>query len=306
MEQSHQENESQLSLFAASILVAAIIFSATWIYAASLKHRITSTISTPSPTSSTNPVAMPSDITPDNSTVLPIRWGDLGVQLINTGVVDEKAFIALYDGRGGLSPADKKLLTDTNNGQIVMTQENAGVLLNLLWGFGLANKNPILEQGPMSDPKYGGADKFASTGGWTISKGNPMDHYSHHAFVTLTPAQQSLVERVSKNIYRPCCNNSTYFPDCNHGMAMLGLLELMAANNVSEQEMYRIALQVNAYWFPGTYQTIDQYFKSEGIAWDSVDPKEILGAQYSSASGFQKIKNALPAQKQQSGAGCGV
>ena len=30
--------------------------------------------------------------------------------------------------------------------------------------------------------------------------------------------------KIAKGIYRPCCNNSTYFPDCNHGMAMLGLL----------------------------------------------------------------------------------
>ena len=59
-----------------------------------------------------------------------------------------------------------------------------------------------------------------------------MNHYSMHRFIVLTPEQQALVEKVSKGIYRPCCGNSVYFPDCNHGMAMLGLLELMASQGV--------------------------------------------------------------------------
>ena len=38
-----------------------------------------------------------------------------------------------------------------------------------------------------------------------------------------------IVEEIAGNIYRPCCGNSTAFPDCNHGMAMLGLIELMVS-----------------------------------------------------------------------------
>ncbi len=122
--------------------------------------------------------------------------------------------------------------------------------LNVLWAFGLANKNEILEYGPMMDPQYGGAGGFASTGGWTLATGNPMDHYSHHAMLTLTPEQKQRVERTSKNIFRPCCKNSTYFPDCNHGMAMLGALEIMASQGASERDMYRVADQLNKQWFP--------------------------------------------------------
>ena len=144
----------------------------------------------------------------------------------------------------------KKLLYGKNNGHVAITAENSGMMLNMLWAFGLANKNPILENGPMMDPRYGGAENFASTGGWTLAKGNTMNHYSMHQFVTLTPEQQILVERVAKNIFRPCCKNSTYFPDCNHGMAMLGLLELMASQGATETDMYRISGEVNALWFP--------------------------------------------------------
>ncbi|MBI2406221.1 MAG: hypothetical protein HYV25_01400, partial [Candidatus Harrisonbacteria bacterium] len=98
-----------------------------------------------------------------------------------------------------------------------------------------------------------------------------------------------MVERVAKGIYRPCCGNSTYFPDCNHGMAMLGLLELMAAQGVSESDMYRAALAVNSFWFPDTYLTIATYMQHRGTAWKNVDPKDALGADFSSATGYRRV-----------------
>src|SRR3990167_7667138 len=235
-----------------------------------------------------------------------LDWGNLGEQMIRAGVIDMEKFESLYSRRGGLSPADKKLLYGNDNGDITITAENSGVMLNMLWAFGLANKNPILENGPMMDPKYGGAGNFASTGGWNLAKGNAMKHYSMHQFVTLTEEQQTLVERVSKNIYRPCCVNSTYFPDCNHGMAMLGLLELMASQGVSESDMYRVALIVNSYWFPDTYLTIAKYFQNRGINWENVDPKEILSSAYSSASGYQQVLSEVEPIQPQSGGGCDV
>lgn len=178
--------------------------------------------------------------------------------------------------------------------------------LNLLWALGLSNKNAILEQGPMADPRYGDPGRFASTGGWTLARGNTMDHYSKHSFVMLTEKQQELVERVSKNIYRPCCNNSTYFPDCNHGMAMLGLLELMASQGASEEEMYKVALQVNSYWFPDTYITIATYMKSKGVDWNAADSKEVLGYNYSSAVGYRQILNQVIVPEKRSDNSCSV
>ena len=97
-----------------------------------------------------------------------------------------------------------------------------------------------------------------------------------HKFIILTPEQQTLVEKVAKNIYRPCCDNSTYFPDCNHGMAMLGLLELMASRGVSEADMYKFTLEVNTLWFPSQYAAIKTLFVSKNIDWNTVDPKKIL------------------------------
>ncbi len=250
-------------------------------------------------------------ITPQNAVVLdgavlPVVWGDLGKKLVEKGVIDLEKFESLYASRGGNPEELRELLTASNNGKLEITQENSGELLNLLWAFGLGNKNEILEKGEMQDPRYGGAGRFASTGGWSLAQGDAMQHYSKYEFVKLTSDQQALVERVSKNIYRPCCGNSTHFPDCNHGMAMLGLLELMAAEGVSEKEMYEVALQVNSYWFPDTYLTIAKYLETKGLDFGKADPKELLGADYSSGQGYQRILREVEPVPSGSGSSCGV
>lgn len=246
-------------------------------------------------------------VIPQDGVVLPARWGDLGAKMTSVGVIDKAKFEEMYAGRGGLSEEERKLLEGLDNGYLKITPENSGFILNLLWALGLGNKNEILDNGPMTDKKYGGAGRFASTGGWTLSKGDAMNHYSKHRFMILTSEQQALVEKVSKGIYRPCCGNSVYFPDCNHGMAMLGLLELMASQGVSEEEMYKAALAVNSYWFPDTYLTIAKYLKSQGKDWNQAVPKEILSYDYSSGPGYQKLLEKIENPEIKSGGGgCSV
>lgn len=246
------------------------------------------------------------DVTPSEGVVLPVTWGDLGVRLVESGAIDAEKFKAIYESRGQFTEEEKQLLLGQNNGKLKITKENSGYILNLLWALGLANSNPILDSGEMVNPTYGGAGNFASTGGWTIAVGNAMNHYSKHALITLTSEQQALVDKVSRNIYRPCCGNSTHFPDCNHGMAMLGFLELLASQGVSEKDMYNTALTLNSYWFPSTYMTILEYMKMKGITWSETTPQEILGANYSSGQGFAKISSQVPQSVQNSGGGCGV
>ncbi len=246
-------------------------------------------------------------VLPQDGVELPAKWGDFGKQLVDSGAIDKAAFEALYAGRGGMSSEEQQLLYGADNGNLRITARNADFLLNTLWAFGLANKNSILDEGEMQDPQYGGAGGFASTGGWTLAEGDAMDHYSMHGFLELTPEQQKRVDEVSRNIYRPCCGNSVHFPDCNHGMAMLGLLELMAASGTSEEDMYRYALAVNSFWFPETYLTIAKYLDGYGKPWESVPPKDILGYNFSSAAGYQQIVSAVaPVERPQGGGGCGV
>ena len=285
-----------------SILLASLIIAGSLFYVTNK--------GTPSSTKEEAKVsALEQKVIPSKGVTLNVKWGDLGVKLTESGAIDADKFKAIYEQRGQLTDEEKNLLVGINNGKIKITSENSGYLLNLFWALGLANKNEILEKGEMMDPKYGGAGNFASTGGWTLAKGNAMDHYSKHIFFTLTADQQALVDKVSLGIYRPCCGNSVHFPDCNHGMAMLGLLELMASQGASEQEMWNTALTVNSYWFPDTYITIATYMQNKGIDWKDVNPQEMLGAEYSSSQGYANISAQVtqPAQSEQGGgSGCDV
>ena len=296
-----------------SIIAAAVLISASWIYARGDK-------TTAPPADQT--AAAVETILPSEGVVLPIKWGDLGKRLTDLGVIDQNKFEQILAGRGELTDEVKGLLYGSGNGsttlttgdstalaagdKITMTRQNAGILLNLFWALGLANKNEILTAGPMAE--YGNTGEFASTGGWTLARGNAMNHYSMHQLIDLTPEQQKIVEEISKNIYRPCCNNPTHFPDCNHGMAMLGLIELMASQGASKEEIYKTALVVNSYWFPDQYLTIAQYLKSKNIDWSKVSPDKILGSSLSSAGGFARIKAEIttPREQQNQGGGCGV
>lgn len=238
----------------------------------------------------------------DKDLELSAEWGDLGVRMIESGIIDIDQFEALYETRGGLSDEQKALLYNDDNGNLTINSENAGYLLNLFWALGLANQSSVLDVGTIQD--YDDAGRFASTGGWRLAQSGTMDHFSQHSLVKLSPKQQALVEEVAMNIYRPCCNNSTYFPDCNHGMAMLGFLQLIASQGASEEEMYQQALQVNTYWFPSNYLNIAQYFQEQGIEWKDVDPKEILSASYSSSSGYSEILSSIQPNSTGGGGGC--
>ncbi len=246
-------------------------------------------------------------VLPPDGVEIPVVWDDTGAWLVKAGVIDPQKFEALYAGRGGLDEEERRLLYEKGNGTLRIDAKNAGFLLNMLWALGLGQKDSILEDGPMRDPRYGGAERFASTGGWSLAKGDAMTHYGKHRFMpALTAEQQALVEEVSKNVFRPCCDNSTYFPDCNHGMAMLGLLELMASQGATDDQMYRTALQVNAYWFPSQYLTVAKAFKKRGIEWKDVDPKEALSASYSSSSGYGAVAQDVGPAQYGSGQGCGA
>ena len=241
----------------------------------------------------------------DGGAVLNIKWGDLGKKLVEKGVIDMDKMEELYAGRGGLDDFEKSLLDGGNNGEITINERNAPFILNMFWAFGLANTSSALNEGPMHD--YSDTGNFASTGGWTLSKGDAMNHYGKYNFLNLTEDQEMLVNEVAMNIYRPCCNNSTYFPDCNHGMAMLGFLELLAANGAGADEMYEQALLLNSYWFPDTYVNLAKFFyEKDGIAWQDVDAKTALGVDYSSSSGYRQVLATIEPELSKGGGSCGV
>jgi len=299
-EKSVEMKKENPYILPAAIVVAAIIISGSWLYN-TRNPRIVQENNSKDDTASIVDRVLPAE-----GVVLPASWGDMGAKLVSVGAIDGEKFRGLYTQRGAFTDEQERLLSGQTDDRLTITRENASYLLNLFWALGLASNNPILDTGEMMTATNGNAGGMASTGGWTMAVGDPMDHYSAHKFFSLTPEQQSLVDKVSRGIYRPCCGNSTHFPDCNHGMAMLGLLELMASQGATEKEMWDAALAVNSYWFPDTYVTIATYMKQKGIEWNNVNPEQMLSADFSSASGYATIASQVTQPQQRGGGGCSV
>lgn len=243
-----------------------------------------------------------------------ISLGDAIVQLVNNGVIDKQKFEDIYKERGGLPKELQDALTSPSNNKIILTQANSTLYVNLLWPLGLSNYMSTNIDSPIN--ANGGKDlnNFASTGGWNLGKEqNGGAYFNKFKIVKLTPEQEALVIKLAKAIYRPCCDNSTFFQDCNHGSALLGLLELGASQGLSEDQLYKEALVFNSFWFPDNYIQTALYFKvKKNTDWDKVNPKEILSYRYSALSQWSKnvaepvakIPDLIP--KQQGGGSCGT
>lgn len=222
---------------------------------------------------------------------LNVTYGDIGPALISRGAVDYERFESLFEQVGNpLTDEQRKILRSGSDGQITIDKGNARFLLNFFWAFGLSNRNPILEQGAMAEFSQGDVGRLASTGGWTLGRTTGSDLYSAFEILSLTPEQQRLAERVASQVYRPCCNNNAAFPDCNHGMAMLGLLELMAAQGATESEMLEAAKQINGFWFPNQMLHVAMFFEA-AQGWDFAEiPGEMaVGPAVFSGSGHQNL-----------------
>jgi len=257
--------------------------------------------------------ALIEEVNPEQGFTLPVSYGDLGPALVKSGAIDYKKLAAVYvQGGDPLTPSQIEILKQGSTEPIVITSANAHFLLNFFWAVGLANQNSILTAGPITTYSEGRVEQFASTGGWTLGSKPVKELFASTKLIELTPEQQARVEEVAGEVYRPCCDNPTLFPDCNHGMAMLGLLELMASKGASIDEMLTAAKDVNAFWFP--QQTLETaiYLKvTQDVGFAQADPRTAIGKQLSSGSGSGQLHSALQAggflpDSQDGGGGCGT
>lgn len=253
------------------------------------------------------------------SFTLPVTYGRLGPALIKAGAIDLDAFLAIYtDGGKPLSAEQQAILTQGSDKAIVIDRSSAHFLLNFFWAVGLANRNAILLDGPIQDKGADTVGQYASTGGWTLAARPVMEIFASQPLIKLTPAQQQRLETVAEGVYRPCCGNSTAFPDCNHGMAMLGILELMAAGDASEDEMFEAAKYVSAFWFPKEMTQAAAYYKlAQGQDFAAIDPRRIVSRDIFSMAGAQSVQQWLTntghsanmghlGQPQDAGGSCGA
>ncbi len=238
-----------------------------------------------------------------------IHLGESIVKLVENGVIDKEKFEAIYKDRRGLPQELKDVLTTSSSKPILLTTTNANIYVNLLWPIGLSNYMSSNVNSPVN-----GKDlyHFASTGGWNLGQEqNGGAYFNKFKIVELTSEQEALVTKIAQNTYRPCCDNSTFFQDCNHGSALLGLLQLGARQGLTEDQLYKEALAFNSFWFPNNYIQTALYFKiKQNTDWDKVNPRIVLGYNYSAisqwgknvASEVTKIPNLLP--KVQGGGRC--
>ncbi len=304
-------------LVAAAFLAGVLASYLAWARQPAVASRIPDPLTTSvapkgSATSKPDVAALMREVNPPEGYKLPIQYGDLGPRLLAAGIIDYRSFSAVYvQGGDALTPDEIKALKVGSDQPVVITQANAHFLLNFFWAVGLANRNPILTAGPMVQNSAGQIEQFASTGGWTLGAKPAKQLYATLDLIPLNELQQSRVEEVASSVYRPCCGNSTLFPDCNHGMAMLGLLELMASQGASVEQMSVAAKYVNAYWFPEqTLETAIFLKATKGIDFDHADARLVTGEEFSSGQGAGQIHAALEAtgllpQAPDGGGSCG-
>lgn len=243
------------------------------------------------------------EVLPDGGFTLPISWGELGPKLISLGVIDQDKFIAAANPNSD----EEKILKEGGQVPVTINQDNAQFVVDFLWAIGLAQESNAYKTGLMGTEYKSQVGNFASTGGWTLSRGDATGYLGKYNLMNLSAEDQARVEAIAKNIYRPCCGNSTWFPDCNHGMAALAAIEMMVAKGMPDGEIYKNVLKLNSFWFPSTYLTTATYFAKQGVAWDKVDAKEVLSAQYSSAQGAADIaKKVGPLPGSSGGGSCGA
>lgn len=240
-----------------------------------------------------------------------ITAGDTIVKMVDLGIIDTEKMQKQYEGRGGIPQEMTNMLTRPSTEPLVVTAENQQWLVTILWPLGLANKLDINRDSPVAGKNL---FNFASTGGWTLGREkNGGAYFNKYGLVTLTEEQEVRVRTIAEGVYRPCCNNSTFFQDCNHGSAALAIIELEVAQGQSDEEIYKNVLAFNSFWFPQNYLETALYFKEiRGQDWETVDPKMILSADYSSGSGWAKNVHTevskIPglAPEGHGGSGCGV
>lgn len=220
-------------------------------------------------------------------------FGDSIQKMIAAGVLDPDKYRSLYE-KDEFPAWVERLLTAPSSEPIVLSRDTTPHLLDLLWPLGLSTKTKFNAFGPMNTLEL---SSYASTGGWTLGNAeNGYVYFNQVDTMHLTDNQDALAFLVASRTFRPCCDNSTLFQDCNHGSALLGLIELSASQGASESDLYWIALAANSYWFPDIYvRTALHFLQEERRTWDNVAPRLVLSERFSSLSGW--LRNVYQPQQ---------
>ncbi len=256
--------------------------------------------------SATNKTAiLLSGIFPTQGFKTSVKLNNIVPELVSSGAINLTKVKELYGAN--LTQQEIDILTKPSYTNLTLNSSNANFYLLIFWAIGISNKNTILD----NFSAQANVSNLASVGGWTLgTNASGIAYFNRLQLVNLTPLEQNEMYDVATHAYRPCCNNPTSFPDCNHGAALLALTELGASEGLNESQLYTLDLQAQTLWFPSYYATTALELNYKNVSyWNN--PKLVLGRNYSSASGWYydsyqplKTNNQLPSAGQ--AAACGV
>ncbi len=226
-----------------------------------------------------------SQVAPEEGFTINATWQDSISKMVKAGVLDANKLDDILKNRYGqpMTEEQKNLLTsDYSNDKLTINSKNAVFMMYVLWALAKHNDNSLLHDSPF-------AQYFDD---YDIGVGKTG--YGDTKLIELNSEEQEIAEYTSLNSYRPCCGNPTGQPDCSHGFSALGLIELMADQGYTKEQIFDAFVKFNSYWFPSTYIQDAIYFKlAENKDWSDVDKELVAGKQYSSLSGSYAVKKHL-------------
>lgn len=222
-------------------------------------------------------------VIPAKGFTIDASWGTIVKDMVSAGVLDSKKLEGILSRSYGQEMTQEwKVILEGKDEKLSINAENSVFMMYVLWALGKHNDNAILHESRI-------ASYFKN---YDIGVGKVG--YGDTLLLELTPEQQDLAKEVSMNSYRPCCGNSAAVPDCSHGFAALGLIELMAAQGYEKDEIYDAFVKFNSFWFPANYIQNAVYFKvAEDKEWDETDDELVAGKDYSSIAGSRNVKSYL-------------
>ena len=236
---------------------------------------------------------------------LGVRFGELGPRLVELGVLDLRKLEQAYVRMGRpLTDAQRAILAGEAEATVRLAPGEERFLLDFFWALGLANRTRFLTDGPMMRQGTKGVTRFASTGGWPYGSRPVTEFYASADLLPLSEDQAERLRRVAQLVYRPCCDNATAFPDCNHGMAMLGMLTLLASDDADEARLLEAARHANLLWYPAqTAQVV--HFLNATLGPDQAGRAVSIanGRELFSGSGFRGVRGWLAGEGMLVGAG---
>ncbi len=280
-----------------------------------------------------NQAILYAQVTPQAGYTLPFKWGDSIRKLIQAGALNvSNLTIILNNSHQPLTFSEKEILNGTYSGYIQFNSTNTEFIQLVLWGLGINDNNTIITKGAIINasvpyansinnnatlrqrlnqnvtPYWAASRYFASTGGY-----GPIGKLQLGMLdiISLSSSEQVIADYTAENSYRPCCDNPTAFPDCNHGAAALGLIELLASQGANQGQIFSAVRYFNQYQFPQQYSEIAAYFDSQRQNYSQVNSSKVMSYSFSSLSGYYAVhqyllKNGVLAQSSRGNAACGA